>query len=315
MDVYFDQIMTKSQAPSAFTYVSNLINEILENKGWKGFQSQEVPSWYSNGTKFSFKDCFYKWKKDNRIVTCQTSNPWIIHPQDNDIIITDLLYKDSISLWPEFFGFYYCDFEYVNNAPTKKINYLTNRVENSRLKILYQLYNLSMIDQCNISLNGLQQDNSIAKLLEHHEDCPAQDFFKNKMPFRNWSGSLEQSILNCEITLVHETSFDQPMKLLTEKTFRVLQLPRPFVIFGASGIINWLKEMGFDVGEKYVDHSYDSIKDHNKRREAVLLSSLNFKWDESMLKEYETIANNNQQILKKYREEFENKLKTVLEKL
>jgi hypothetical protein len=314
MDVYCDQIMTKSQAPSATEYVSNLINDILKAKHWQGVDPKKVSNWHSNGTTFPFNECFYKWKKDNRTVTYRFCNTWIIHPHD-DIIITDLMYENSINLWPEFFGFFYCDFEYVNNAPTKKINYLTNRVENSRLKILYQLYNLNMIDQCNISLNGLQQDNSIAKLSEHHEDCPAQDFFQNRMPFRNWSSSLEQSILNCEICIVHESSFNKDMKILSEKTFRILQLPRPFVIFGNVGIINWLKEMGFDVGEKYVDHSYDSIKDHNQRREAVVLSALNLRCNNSMLKEYETIAHNNKQLLKKYRENFEDKLKTVLEKL
>lgn len=314
MDVYFDQIMTKSQAPSAPEHVSNVINEILKIKGWKGLKSYNVPKWYSNGTKFSFEKCYYKWKKNNRIVTYRFCNPWIVDPHD-DIIITDLMYKDSINLWPEFFGFYYCDFEYVASAPTKKINYLTNRVENSRLKILYQLYNLGMIDQCNISLNGLQQDNSTAKLLEHHEDCPAQDFFRERMPFRNWSCSLEQSILDCEISIVHESSFDKPMKLLSDKTFRILQLPRPFVIFGNPGIINWLKEMGFDVGEKYVDHGYDLIENHNQRREKLLSSTLQFKWNNNMSEELETMAANNRKLLKKLGIEFLDKLKGKLEKL
>ena len=122
--------MTKSQAPSASTYVSNLINEILENKGWKGFHSQDVPGCYSNGTKFTFEKSWYKWRKNNKIVSYYCCNVWKINSHD-DIIITDCKFDNSINIWPEFFGFFLCDFEYKINPPTKKINYLMNRVDNN----------------------------------------------------------------------------------------------------------------------------------------------------------------------------------------
>lgn len=314
MEIYHDQIMTKSQAPSASTYVSNLINEILENKGWKGFHSQDVPGWYSNGTKFTFEKSWYKWKKNNKIVSYYCCNVWKINSQD-DIIITDCKFDNSINIWPEFFGFFLCDFEYKINPPTKKINYLMNRVDNSRLKILYSLYDRGIIDQCNVSLIGTQRDNSIARLKDYHEDCPAQDFFKDKIPFRNWLGSLEQSVIDCEVSVVHESYFEEKMIVLTEKTFRALQLPRPFVIFGAPNVISWLKEIGFDVGEKHIDHSYDQIKDHNDRREAVLSSALKFNWQQNMIKDFEEMVSFNKKLLKKFKIEFTEQLKKKLENL
>jgi len=314
MESYCDQIMTRSEAPSAPEYVSHLINEILKKQGWIGTNPQSVANWYSNSMKFTFKEIYHEWKKDDRELVYRFCNAWRVNDRD-DMIITDCKYDGTIGIWPEFFGFFHCDFEYENRSPIKKINYLTQRVENSRLKILYSLYNHGIIDQCNISLIGLQRDNSTAKLEEHHEHCAAQDFFKDRMPYRNWTGSLEQSMMDCEMTLVHETFYRDPMKVLSDKTFRVLQLPRPFVIFGAPGIISWLKETGFNVGERFVDHSYDDIEDHARRREAVMYSALNFKWDNVLLRECEIMALENRQLLKKFRKEFPYKLETVLRDL
>lgn len=311
---YTDQIMTKSHAPSSSVHVSNLITNILKEKGWEGTEFRPVSNWHSDGMKFPFDKFYYKWKKENRTLTYYYCNIWNKDPLD-DLIITDLMYSGTISLWPEFFGFYHCDFEYRNTPPVKKINYLTNRVENSRLKILYSLYDLGLIERCNISLNGLQPNGSLAKLPEHHENCPAQEFFQPRIPFRNWNESLEQSVIDCEITLVHETTFDSPMKLLSDKTWRALQLPRPFVIFGCPGIIKWLKQMGFDVSEKFIGHEYDAIQDHDSRRKEVLSSVLRFKWNNNMIEELENTALNNRKLLKKLRLNFSNKLETELDKL
>ena len=314
MESYCDQIMTRSEAPSSSNYVCHLINEQLKGQGWVGTNPQPIPDWYSNNMKVTFKEFYQQWKKNDRNLTYRYFHPWKVSNSD-DIIITDCKYDDTINIWPEFFGFFHCDFEYENRSPAKKINYLTQRVENSRLKILYSLYDRGLIDQCNISLIGLQNNDSPAKLEEYHEDCSAQDFFKDQMPYRNWSGSLEQSIVDCEMTLVHESFYSDPMKVLSEKTFRVLQLPRPFVIFGAPRIIEWLQEMGFEIGRRFVDHGYDTIEDHDQRREAVLSAALNFKWDDALLKEYEIIALKNKELLKKFRKEFPDKLKTVLKDL
>lgn len=56
---------------------------------------------------------------------------------------------------------------------------------------------------------------------------------------------------------------------LTEKVFKAIKHCQPFVIAGAKGSIQQLREMGYRTFDTVVDHSYDSIEDPTERWNAV----------------------------------------------
>ena len=67
---------------------------------------------------------------------------------------------------------------------------------------------------------------------------------------------------------VLESELTGPVRL-TEKVFKAIKNCQPFVIAGACGSIQQLREMGFRTFDHVVDHSYDAIEDPTKRWQAV----------------------------------------------
>ena len=67
---------------------------------------------------------------------------------------------------------------------------------------------------------------------------------------------------------VIESQLTGPVRL-TEKVFKAIKNCQPFVIAGACGSIQQLREMGYRTFDHVVDHSYDSIEDTTQRWEAV----------------------------------------------
>lgn len=55
-----------------------------------------------------------------------------------------------------------------------------------------------------------------------------------------------------------ETVFNYPTVYLTEKSFKGITAKRPFVILGAPGSVNKLKEFGFMTFDQWWDESYDA---------------------------------------------------------
>jgi len=65
-------------------------------------------------------------------------------------------------------------------------------------------------------------------------------------------------------SVVLETSVKLPIDI-SEKTFKPMIFKHPFLILGAPGILNKLKEVGFVTFDNIFDESYDSYKTFTKR--------------------------------------------------
>ena len=65
-----------------------------------------------------------------------------------------------------------------------------------------------------------------------------------------------------------ESNLTGPVRL-TEKVFKAIKHCQPFVIVGAQGSVQQLREMGYQTFNNVVDHSYDTIEDTTERWEAV----------------------------------------------
>jgi len=53
--------------------------------------------------------------------------------------------------------------------------------------------------------------------------------------------------------------------LLTEKTFKPIKHAQPFIIFGAQGTLQILRDLGYKTFENVLDQSYDSIQNTSER--------------------------------------------------
>lgn len=78
------------------------------------------------------------------------------------------------------------------------------------------------------------------------------------------------------VDVVTETVFDYPYPYVTEKTLRPIASKRPFIVIGASGILQLLKSKEFLTYSNIIDESYDDIQDHKTRFDAVCESVKKF---------------------------------------
>lgn len=78
----------------------------------------------------------------------------------------------------------------------------------------------------------------------------------------------------CHIVL--ETHFDVDQSqgvFLTEKTFKPIKHGQPFLIAGAAGNIQELRNMGYRTFDHVIDHGYDTVLDHYDRARAFIESA------------------------------------------
>ena len=90
---------------------------------------------------------------------------------------------------------------------------------------------------------------------------------KDIYPFRdndnvyNFNRSLRKYYQNSFIEIVSETSFTEPCYLITEKTLNSIYGCNFPIILCGCGSIQLLRDIGFDVFDDIIDHSYDQISD------------------------------------------------------
>ena len=79
------------------------------------------------------------------------------------------------------------------------------------------------------------------------------------------TGVQADKYLNSYIHFVSETFFDGSGLFFSEKTFKPILYFQPWVMIGQHHSVKALREMGYDVFDDQIDHSYDEEKDHEKR--------------------------------------------------
>lgn len=84
----------------------------------------------------------------------------------------------------------------------------------------------------------------------------------NHEPYRNHQHYLEEACIQSYLNLVIETYAGDKTITFSEKTFRALQTPAPWMLYACTESVAYLRTLGFDVLDDIVDHSYDSDK-HN----------------------------------------------------
>jgi hypothetical protein len=82
---------------------------------------------------------------------------------------------------------------------------------------------------------------------------------------RNFQDSLQSKYLNSYVEFVSETSFNEKSFNITEKTLHFIYGCNYPIMISSPGVVKFLREMGIDMFDDIIDHSYDDIEDPSER--------------------------------------------------
>ena len=131
-------------------------------------------------------------------------------------------------------------------------------------------------------------------------------------------GSLEQCIIDSNVSLILETYVSDSHIVFSEKLFRCLQMPRPWLLYCSPGSIALLQDHGFDVLPDYADIAYDKIVDHETRLSHILDQLETFidrKYSAADYHRFQQAAAHNQQLLLNFGQQWPMKFDNILEKI
>ena len=229
---------------------------------------------------------------------------------------------DYINLAPEFWHIFRCPTILENVYPNKHFNVMINRLSGERLMLLYMLYQADMFSKGYVGFNCLyhdidpdveQRQDNFTKVHDlcgwthwndiHNELKPLMPMVLNMDP--------DTASMKSDITLVVETCVSDTVVSFSEKIFRALQTPRPWILFCSPGSVAILRNAGFDVMDDVVDHSYDEIKNVESRTQAIIQELKKLKY--FYLPRYKQAVETNQALLDQLKVQWSYKLQSILE--
>jgi hypothetical protein len=231
------------------------------------------------------------------------------------------LYEKFADSW---YGIYSGYVPIEDTACTHKFNCFINRMDPIRQSWLYQLIRRGMFDQGLISFNMdisrhkhlCPPNNTPHTVFENYFQQylqifgPEHEFIQSKVPYCNFNTEtpLRDLIMQSKFSIVLETYFESNEVItFSEKIFRCLKLPRPWVLFAMKHAVKHLRDLGFDVLDDIVDHSYDHINFDIDRQVAILDQSeklCNLVYNEKLVQRMKLAAIHNQQLLQSYLDRF-----------
>lgn len=228
-----------------------------------------IPFNHYNGIEEKYKNIsFFKYDFGGPRIFCSRYNRQMIHGQyqkiGDDYISVKKIDKNKIIPYH-----FHPHNEVVmglkwSNTPKKKLYMCLNREPRAhRIQIYNDLLNKKLIDYGYVTFNSNSDSLKVKKIKsngnEYFETFNVPKLIMDESNFEGRFALHSPISKNSYIDLVTESSHTYlPFK--TEKCvkpFYNLQFP---IIFGHRGIINDLREMGFDMFDDIIDHSYDTIE-------------------------------------------------------
>lgn len=326
---HLGEIFQQSQCMYHEHAVMHLCSSMLLNMGYKKTNNNSR-EWVRSAVKVivCLSDDFGV-NKENRD---SPSAQWF---DANTVVITDNYMPlptdyQILQLPTSYFGV----FNYVpadqNWNPIKRFNFSVNRLDSQRQLILLELIKQSggvdqmqLLDHVNFNARAWGNEQTAqhaqdsfaqcwTQLNQLHDTEYSELFFQTlpHIPIRNHSLTVEQAQVRSYLNLVIETYAGDATIAFSEKIFRALVTPAPWVVFSAKNAVGYLKTLGFDVLDDVVDHSYDKLTQsntmygHGKISEFVKLNIQNYhnikNSDQNKLAaRCQTSATHNQQLLAK----------------
>jgi hypothetical protein len=227
----------------------------------------------------------------------------------------------TISVLPEFWSIWHFFPDYINRPAVTGYNCFMNRPRGDRSVVFYELIKRNLLEQGFVSYNcdhdSYQQEFARSELVAYQQQ---HDQGQKLVPYNTVEshGTLEQCIIDSRVSLVLETYTSDNHIVFSEKIFRCLQLPRPWLLYCSPGSIEFLQIYGFDVLADCVDISYDKIASHGTRLLAIIDQLELFvdrQYSDSEYARFAQAAQHNCELLKKFAQDWPDKLANILEQI
>jgi hypothetical protein len=216
-------------------------------------------------------------------------------------------YRDYQYLTPVFETQFSKVFISLNHLMTKNRSYRLNLVANYIEKDVVSKGVVSLpLSDANNTIKG-EIFNPDSLLSKDAKKLIAKHLLKLNNPYvadngnvdGNFSAKLNLGLERSALwSVVSETIFYQNKLHLTEKIFKPIVACRPFILVGAQGNLAYLKSYGFKTFDRWIDESYDNIKDPDDRIDKITnelqrLSSLSLTELRVMEKEMREVLEHN----------------------
>jgi hypothetical protein len=312
MNIRTDGIWVSDDRETAI--VKDLSNYILEN----GY----VPI-TQDDNNFGYP---YGYQKNNKKLHCRfidsvfqpTPDAWT---DPDATIVTDNypLKKPAgkiLSLLPELWHIWRFNPVY-EDCTSKGFNCFMNRLRGDRNEIFYELIRRNLLKAGSVSYNVSQEELNTeynnAQLYKYEQE---HHVAQSIVPYNQVDnqGSLEQVIMRTNVSLILETFMNIDHITFSEKLFRALQLPRPWILFCSPSSVQLLRDQGFDVLDDYVNHNYDREQRKHIRMQIILDELETFVsrvYSRRDYERFEIAATNNKQLLDKLGSQWPPKIKQI----
>jgi hypothetical protein len=273
----------------------------------------------------------YIYQRQSQRVNCRVVDSVFITDPDawsnlNSIIITDNHPIQSVAgqlltVLPEFWSIWHFEPNYINRPSTVGFNCFMNRPRGDRSVTFYELIKRDLLAQGIVSYNcSLQQYQQEFVSAELQRYCDQHTIGQGLIPYNTVEshGTLEQCIIDSNISLVLETYVSDNHIVFSEKIFRALQLPRPWLLYCSPGSIALLKNHGFDVLDDIVDITYDKIVDHGTRLLSImdqLETFVDCKYTDQDYQRFSQACKHNQALLVNFKQQWPAKFDNILNKI
>ena len=241
----------------------------------------------------------------------------------SNLVTDNIVQLDHIPLYPEYWGTYSYQSEYIDRAPTRLFNCFMNRVCTTRQSWFYQFVRRNLLHFGNVSFlldsRNLPRGKELyeANYIGYEIFEVEHELMRDRVPFVNFDGDLDQAVIDSQFSVVIETYFDWPNTIaFSEKVFRALQLPRPILLYSMPGSIKTLRGYGFELFDDIVDHSYDREPDQIKRQVMILDQLCAWKdrvFTTQHLLDFNQRIKHNRDLLKNFRSNWPGKLQHAIE--
>jgi hypothetical protein len=239
--------------------------------------------------------------------------------------------KKIVDLPTSLYGIHYIPESGWHQDIDREFNCFINRNDPIRQTWFYLLYDKKWLDQGYVSYNAFARPGQIdLDQFEyfdqiHHDYLSSFDHvyaeIRKIIPYKSFdeTGDLRNTILRTKFSVVIETYFERTDSItFSEKTYRVLQTPRPWLLFHSTGSIQYLRDLGFYVYDDFIDHSYDlyDTKDNCVERQEAIFQRMEdlkkLKVSKSMIDYWESKTQDNLKIMESWFDNWKSDFEKVL---
>jgi hypothetical protein len=315
------------------TEVTRLLCEAVQAQGFATLQKNV-------SINYGFPFVFYKDRFNLSYRLVDSLFLTVPEAWSHDAIITDNIpigiFKGRIiSMVPEFWHIYHFNPVVNHQIPNYDYNCFMNRISGERSTIFYELLKRNILKRGLVSFNCYLPGNN-------REATDTRDYSKENyewqydsaelfqyskehqtglelVPVNNiGSAGLEECIMNSKVSLISETYINDTHIVFSEKLFRAMQLPRPWLLFCSPYSVDSLRRHGFDVLDDYVDHEYDHVLEHTHRLIKIidqLETFSNKEYNEQDYARFTLAAEHNQTLLLTLQQQWPAKFANVLNEI